>query len=157
MKKIVIWALGVFIVLSYSGCLLQKQQTSAEFQDMFANNFSVILDDAMKANKKISQEEREIFGEIIKKAIEETVLAHMTADEIKELNSIFSSPKFQGVIIKAIKGNALTQDEKKFLSDIQQVSTGFQKFTSKTLQKEIIDNIGKKLEQLRLEKISAKQ
>lgn len=156
MKKTIIFILNVLLAFSYSGCRLQNQQVSVEFQHMFDNNFRIILDDAMK-ERKISREDREFFLDIIKKETETIILEAMTVDEIKEVNSIFLSSKFQEIISKAIKGNTLTQEEKKFLLNVQQASTGFQKFTSKTLQKEIIDNIGKKLEQLRLEKISAKQ
>lgn len=156
MKKTIIFILNVLLAFSYNGCRLQNQQASVEFQYMFDNNFGIILDDAMKT-QNISREDREIFVDIIKKATEEIILESMTVDEIKEVNSIFLSPKFQEVVIKVVKGNTLTQEEKDFLSNIQQASKGFQKITSKKLQQKIINNIGEKLEQYRLEKLSAIQ
>ena len=156
MKKTIIFILNVLLAFSYSGCRLQNQQVSVEFQHMFDNNFRIILDDAMK-ERKISREDREFFLDIIKKETETIILEAMTVDEIKEVNSIFLSSKFQEIISKAIKGNTLTQEEKKFLLNVQQASTGFQKFTSKTLQQKIINNIGKRLEQYRQEKLSSMQ
>ena len=53
-----------------------------------------------------------------------------------------------------MRNEVLTQEDNQFLLGIQKESTGFQKFTSKKVQQQIIKVIGQTLEQIRVEKIN---
>ena len=131
-----------------TGCNLLKSQSSVEYERLFNNNFDAIIVAALE-RQNLSPEAQDIAYNILKDSIKETIISNLTANEIKEVNLIFSSPKFRRLVIKVLQNQELTSEERQLISNIQQISTGFQKFTSKELQIKIIENAVKALEEYR--------